>query len=44
MKVESSLTSTANDLLNKINAKLKNCNPNLCFEPNKKILKVKSLK
>jgi hypothetical protein len=40
MKVESSLTTTALELLNKINLKLKNFKPDFCFEPKKKILKV----
>jgi hypothetical protein len=43
MKVESSLITTAKDLLNKINTKIDNFKKELCFDPNKKILKVGSL-
>lgn len=44
MKLDSNLTSTAHDILERINYKLQKIKPEMCFEIKTKILKVISLK
>jgi hypothetical protein len=44
MKVDYTLLTNAMELLKRVNAKMEKIKPELAFDPNKKILKVHSLK